>query len=102
MEHAIKMHNDYLATLKEADIEGDFTIQDMFQPIPTFFAENGIEKGGNMLGLDRFEDNLIRKHFPSHPIEPQPLTSPPSLANLPRLERALSRRLLPRVGHAIH
>jgi hypothetical protein len=70
MEHAIKMHNDYLATLKEADIEGDFTIQDMFQPIPTFFAENGIEKGGNMLGLDRFEDNLIRNSSSTSHITP--------------------------------
>jgi hypothetical protein len=73
MEHAIKMHNDYLATLKEADIEGDFTIQDMIQPIPKFFADHGIEKGGNMLGLDRFDDNLIRKHpFPF----PFPLSLP--------------------------
>lgn len=61
MEKAIEMHHEYLETIKAADVEGDWTIQNMFQPIPTFFAEHAARKGGNVLGLERFNDNLIRK-----------------------------------------
>jgi hypothetical protein len=64
MEEAIRMHHEYLETIKAADIAGNWTIQTMFQPIPSFFSEHSVEKGGNMLGLERFDDNLIRKSLP--------------------------------------
>lgn len=60
MEKAIELHHEYLEVMKAAGINGDWTLQDMFQPVPTFFAENGQEKGGNVLGLERFDDNLQR------------------------------------------
>lgn len=66
MNHAIKLHHQYLETIKAAAPEGDWTLQDMFQPIPTFFAEHGARKGGNVLGLERFDDNFIRM-FPFSP-----------------------------------
>jgi hypothetical protein len=70
MEKAISMHHEYLETMKSAGINGDWTLQDMFQPVPTFFAQHGIEKGGNVLGLERFDDNLQRKpSFPSLPLK---------------------------------
>ncbi len=34
----------------------------LFQPIPHLVTKNSIANGGNSLGLDRFEDNLIRKY----------------------------------------
>lgn len=58
MEKAIELHHEYLEVLKAADIKGNWTIQDMLQPLPKLFGEHGIEKGGNMLSLDRFDDNL--------------------------------------------
>jgi hypothetical protein len=61
MEKSIEMHHQYLEEMKTMGINGNWTLQDMFQPIPTFFAEHGKEKGGNVLGLDRFDDNLQRK-----------------------------------------
>lgn len=34
-----------------------------FQPLPRLFTEHSLEKGGNVLGLDRYEDNNI-SNFP--------------------------------------
>lgn len=31
----------------------------MFQPIPTLFSKHSVERGGNVLGLDRAKDNLV-------------------------------------------
>lgn len=33
----------------------------MFQPIPTLFSEHSVEKGRNVLGLDRATENLVSK-----------------------------------------
>lgn len=65
MEKAIELHHEYLEVMLNSDIKGNWTLQDMFQPVPAFFAEHGQEKGGNVLGLERFDDNLQRK-FRSH------------------------------------
>lgn len=34
----------------------------LYQPIPTIVSKNYVAAGGNMLGLDRFSDNLICKN----------------------------------------
>jgi len=47
---------------------GNWTVQDMVQPIPTIFTKHSVEKGGNMLGLDRFTDNLVRTYYPIPPV----------------------------------
>lgn len=39
--------------------DGDFYVHGIFQAMPTLFAENSEEKGGNMLGLDRETDNGV-------------------------------------------
>ena len=70
MEKAIELHHQYLERLKAADIKGNWTLQDMFQPVPTFFAEHGEEKGGNVLGLGRFTDNLQCEYFSTCPPRP--------------------------------
>lgn len=66
MVKAIQMHHEYLEMIKASDVSGDWTIQTMFQPIPSFFSEHSVEKGGNMLGLERFDENLIRKSPQRH------------------------------------
>ena len=40
---------------------GTFRIVSLFQPIPTVFSKHSLEKGGNILGLDRAKENLIRE-----------------------------------------
>jgi len=65
-EKAIDMHNDYVEKIKASAATGNWTLQDMFQPLPSLFAKHSVEKGGNMLGLDRFNETLVRMYSPSH------------------------------------
>jgi len=59
IKKAIDIHNTVVEKLKAKNPSGNWTVQDMVQPIPTIFAKHSDEKGGNMLGLDRFTDNLV-------------------------------------------
>lgn len=43
----------------EAEATGDWRAMALYQPIPTLFAEHSKARGGNVLGLDRFDENLI-------------------------------------------
>lgn len=68
-EKAIEIHNNYVEIIKASGATGNWTLQDMFQPLPPVFARHSLEKGGNMLGLDRFDETLVRTYnllFPSH------------------------------------
>lgn len=38
---------------------GTFVIATLIQPIPTIFSQHSVERGGNVLGLDRAKDNLV-------------------------------------------
>lgn len=58
-EKAIEMHNNYVEKIKASAATGNWTLQDMFQPLPSLFAKHSVEKGGNMLGLDRFNETLV-------------------------------------------
>ncbi|KAK5087911.1 hypothetical protein LTR05_002127 [Lithohypha guttulata] len=58
-EKAIQMHNSYVELIKASEAAGNWTLQDMFQPLPAIFAKHSVEMGGNMLGLDRFDENLV-------------------------------------------
>lgn len=40
---------------------GTYQIQVAFQPFPTVFSKHSLERGGNVLGLDRAKENLIRE-----------------------------------------
>ncbi|KAK2764444.1 hypothetical protein FQN54_009138 [Arachnomyces sp. PD_36] len=37
----------------------EWTAKIMFQPVPTIFSKHSVEKGGNVLGLDRATENLV-------------------------------------------
>lgn len=43
--------------------DGDFITQAMFQSIPTVFSQHSVEKGGNVLGLDRETENVVMLLF---------------------------------------
>jgi hypothetical protein len=53
------MHDELVGQLKRLLPAGSFTTQCLFQPMPTFFAERSIERGGNMLGLDKVKKNAL-------------------------------------------
>lgn len=56
-----KAHETFLKVTEKLSTEahGDYGLYLLYQPIPTLFAEHGLEKGGNVLGLDRFNDTQI-------------------------------------------
>ncbi|KAF7193639.1 FAD-dependent monooxygenase CTB5 [Pseudocercospora fuligena] len=56
-----KAHEAYENVTKTlvAQAKGDWAIYTLYQPIPTLFSRHSKEKGGNVLGLDRFKENLI-------------------------------------------
>lgn len=59
LHKGIELHNGFIEEL-EAGAGGNWTIVTMYQPFPTLFFEHGVEKGGNVLGLDRnTEENLV-------------------------------------------
>lgn len=37
----------------------EWMMANMIQPIPTLFAKHSVERGGNVLGLDRAVENLV-------------------------------------------
>ena len=53
------MHDELVNELKKLIPAGNFTTQCLFQPIPTLFAKHSVERGGNMLGLDKVKENAL-------------------------------------------
>ena len=50
-----------LVEVAKAKAVGTYKIQGAFQPFPTVFSKHSLERGGNILGLDRARENLIRE-----------------------------------------
>lgn len=45
--------------MKKDSRDGDFETQCYFQPLPAIVGQRGVEKGGNVLGIDSIKDNAI-------------------------------------------
>jgi len=59
IKKAGEMHDKLVDELKGLIPTGNFTTQCLFQPIPTLFAEHSVQRGGNMLGLDKVKENAL-------------------------------------------
>jgi hypothetical protein len=59
IKKAGEMHDDLVDELKDLIPDGNFTTQCLFQPMPTLFAEHSVQRGGNMLGLDKVKQNAL-------------------------------------------
>ncbi|KKY16132.1 putative fad binding domain containing protein [Diplodia seriata] len=57
MKKAAELFDAMVKKLKKDG--GDWLTLTMFQPLPAVFAELGVERGGNMLGLDQSPENHI-------------------------------------------
>lgn len=53
------MHDKLVSELKGLIPANDFSTQCIFQPMPTHFAEKSVQRGGNMLGLDKVKENAL-------------------------------------------
>lgn len=59
----VELHEKFVNEWKAESSDPDFITQCMFQSIPTIFSKHGIEKGGNVLGLDQEKDNAVMLLF---------------------------------------
>ena len=53
----VELHDELSEKLYNAS--STFAISNMIQPVPTLFSNHSIDRGGNVLGLDRFKENLV-------------------------------------------
>ncbi|MCJ1270948.1 hypothetical protein MMC22_010847 [Lobaria immixta] len=58
LQKVVNIFDSKVALAKEKAV-GAFNIGSLIQPIPTVFSKHSVERGGNVLGLDRAKDNLI-------------------------------------------
>lgn len=56
---AVEMHRGLVEYMKQNSPDGDFETQCYFQPFPSVIGTRGPPKGGNILGIDKLEDNAI-------------------------------------------
>lgn len=55
----VELHEQFVSEWKTESSDPDFITQCMFQAIPTSFSKHSVEKGGNVLGLDKETDNVV-------------------------------------------
>ncbi|KAJ4365369.1 hypothetical protein N0V95_000516 [Ascochyta clinopodiicola] len=55
----VELHEQFVNEWKTESSDPDFITQCMFQAIPTSFSKHSVEKGGNVLGLDKETDNVV-------------------------------------------
>jgi hypothetical protein len=53
------LHDELVDELKSLMPGGNYSTQCLFQPIPTLFSKHSVENGGNMLGLDKVNQNAL-------------------------------------------
>ncbi|OQE32472.1 hypothetical protein PENFLA_c001G10066 [Penicillium flavigenum] len=63
MKRTIDIHNRMIEEAKAGAKGDDYTMFTMIQPWPKLFADHSTEQGGNVLGLDRFNENLFQVLF---------------------------------------
>ncbi|KAF4498240.1 6-hydroxy-d-nicotine oxidase [Fusarium agapanthi] len=56
---ALEMHKQFVSDWKARSPDGDFICHSIFQAIPTIFSKHSLERGGNVVGLDREKDNSV-------------------------------------------
>lgn len=55
----LEIRKKFIKDWKAQSPDGDFFVHGIFQSIPALFARHGVEKGGNVMGLDRVTDNAM-------------------------------------------
>jgi hypothetical protein len=59
----VELNQEFVNEWKATSGNPDFITQCMFQAIPTVFSKHSVERGGNVLGLDKVETNSIMLLF---------------------------------------
>ncbi|KAI0468966.1 FAD-binding domain-containing protein [Xylaria cf. heliscus] len=56
---AVELHGKLVEEMKAESSDGDFETQCFFQPLPAVIGQHGHERGGNILGVDKQEENAV-------------------------------------------
>lgn len=75
LQHAVTLHNQLLEDAKPKVQSKSWSMVTIMQPWPKLFTEQSLKRGENVLGLERFDENLFRK-----------LHSPPFLISLAKAD----------------
>ena len=59
IKKAGEMHDELIEDLKKLIPLDNFSTQCAFQPIATVVSEHSVQRGGNVLGIDKSEDALL-------------------------------------------
>lgn len=59
LRQIVDIHAEYVESLKQFLSPEDFNTMMFLQPIPSYLTAIGPQRGGNMLGLDHVEGNLV-------------------------------------------
>lgn len=59
IKKAAELHATFVSDLLKEIPAADLGTQNLFQPIPRLFIDNGVSRGGNVLGIDRIEGNSL-------------------------------------------
>lgn len=59
----VELNEAFVEEWKKTSDDPDFITQCMFQSIPTVFSKHSVEKGGNVMGLDKLDQNVIMLLF---------------------------------------
>ncbi|KAL9086094.1 MAG: hypothetical protein Q9165_007306 [Trypethelium subeluteriae] len=59
INRAGEMHDQLVDELMDLIPADNFTTQCLSQPIPTLFTEHSVQRGGNMLGLEKVRENAL-------------------------------------------
>ncbi|KAJ5496919.1 FAD-binding type 2 [Penicillium fimorum] len=60
LKKTVDIHNRMIEEARGSAKGNDYTMFTMIQPWPKLFTDHSIKQGGNMLGLDRFDENLFQ------------------------------------------
>lgn len=52
-------HNAFIAACRNATGDDTFSLYTIFQNLTTVLFDHGVEKGGNVLGMDRVKENSV-------------------------------------------
>ncbi|KAL1850825.1 hypothetical protein Plec18170_006661 [Paecilomyces lecythidis] len=59
IQKAVDLHDRSIELAKAKTRTKEWTFTSFFQPLPKLFSQHSVTRGGNMLGLDRFDENLL-------------------------------------------
>jgi hypothetical protein len=57
--YIVELHEQLVQEWRTENSDPEFSTQCFFQSIPTIFSEHSKAQGGNVLGLDRLEENAV-------------------------------------------